>query len=199
MKKLFAVLMTVLLLMAMAAGCASNAGENGETGGNVAGIGTTGAAGNGETSQSGTDLTEELAAALEKLGISLEEFYGMSDEQQQTLMAELEVMMGAGGGEDQTDPAHRTYTTADVAAGGKFMVRIGDGRLNNYYLYYEDGKLVKVEVSFRKSSEEEPETHLWEGDTLPEFWYYGMTLDELIDFFDEKDYGYSTSIEAMNG
>lgn len=150
----------------------------------------------GDVNQGTAGLTEEMAAMLEKMGISQEEFAAFSPEKQQAILDELGVV--AGNQAQNTKPSAKEYTTADVAAGGKYMVYIGDSmHWNGYTMYYEDGKLVKVAASFRKNSEEEPEEYLFEGDTLKDFWYIDKSLDELIRFFDEKDYGYTTKIEAM--
>ena len=144
-------------------------------------------------------LSEEQAAFLQECGISLEEFYAMPLEKQQMILLELGIVLGDQEKEDpDTQQKPQQYTTADVVSGGKYQVRIGDGWLNNYYLTYENGVLVKVEASFQKSSEEPPDEYLWEGENLAEFWYYGMTLDGIIDYFDQKDYGYTHSIEKIN-
>ena len=151
----------------------------------------------GGVNQDSVELTEEMAAMLQEMGISLEKFATYSPEQQQAILGELGIV--AGDREEQsTRPTAKEYTTADVAAGGKYMVYIGDHLgWNGYRLYYEDGKLVKVETSFRKSSEEEPDEAVYEGDTLKEFPHIDKSLDELIDYFNQKDYGYETRIEAI--
>ena len=93
-------------------------------------------------------ISEEQAAMLEGFGISMEEFSSMSAEEQQAILDELGIVMEDQKQTESTSGSKKEYTTADVAAGGKYKVRIGDGRLNNYWLYYENGKLVKVETSF---------------------------------------------------
>ena len=145
-------------------------------------------------------LSEEQAALLEECGIPVEQFNLMSPEEQQAILHELGIVAGS-----QTQPqeqipqeTRKKYTTSDVANGGKYRVRVGDELLNNYYLYYEDGKLVKVEISFQKSFDEEPDTYTFEGDTLEDFWYYGKSLDELIDHFDQLDYGYTHSVTPID-
>lgn len=140
-------------------------------------------------------LSDEQAQLMEQMGISEEELAAMSDEQRQAVLDELGIVAEAQKQKEQQEKApSKSYTTADVAAGGSYIVTIGDGRLNNYYLYYEDGKLVKVEISFRKSDIEEEEYYLFEGDNLEEFWYYEKSLDELIRFFDDQQFGYITNI-----
>jgi hypothetical protein len=100
-------------------------------------------------------LTEEQAAYLEECGISLESFYAMDPEQQKMILMELGIVAGdKEDNEDNKDDPQppKEYTTDDVAGDGKFVVRIGDGLWNNYYLYYEDGVLVKVEAFLPQGS-----------------------------------------------
>ena len=121
----------------------------------------------------------------------------MSPENQQVRLDELRVIMG----QETTSaavPTQKVYTVENVAAGGMYMVRIGDGWLNNYYLYYEDGEPVKVEISFQNNYEEEAEKYTFEGDSLEDFWYYGKTLQELISYFADSGYGYETIIYPMD-
>ncbi len=179
MKK-WIVLILVLTVLVLA-GCGTDGGKLDSVGG---------------VNQDSVELTEEMEAMLQEMGISLEKFATYSPEQQQAILGELGIV--AGDREEQsTRPTGEKYTTADVAAGGKYMVYIGDDLgWNSYRLYYEDGKLVKVETSFRKNSEEEPDETLYAGDTLKEFPYIDKSLDELIDYFDQNDYDYKTRIEA---
>ena len=176
MKKTLAILLVIIMLCAALAGCGGQDVNTDPVGG----------------------LSEEQAAMLEGFGISMEEFNSMSSEEQQAILDELGIVMEDQKQTESTSGSKKEYTTADVAAGGKYKVRIGDGHLNNYWLYYENGQLVKVETSFRKSSEEEPEEDTFEGDTLKDFWYIDKSLDELIDFFDERDYGYTHTITPID-
>ena len=147
-----------------------------------------------------SDFEEELRACLEDLGISEEEFADMTAEEQNELLAQMGLLGMQGGSQMESTEATKAarYTTADVMAGGSYLVQIGDLWYNNYYLYYVDAQLVKAEGSFRKNDEEPEEYYLWEGDTLTDFWYYDMTLDEMIAYFDEQNYGYSVWIKKLD-
>lgn len=143
---------------------------------------------------------EEFAAYLEEWGISCEDFLDLPQEEQYDILAQIGFGEEFGDSVKQTiklEPTHREYTTKDVMKGGSFLVRYGDGDLNNYWMYYEDGELVKVEASFRKSEEEEEEYYIWEGDNLSEFWYYDMTLDEMIQHFEDMEYSYTLTITKL--
>ncbi len=127
MKK-WIVLILVLTVLVLA-GCGTDGGKLDSVGG---------------VNQDSVELTEEMEAMLQEMGISLEKFATYSPEQQQAILGELGIV--AGDREEQsTRPTGEKYTTADVAAGGKYMVYIGDDLgWNSYRLYYEDGKLVKL-------------------------------------------------------
>ena len=139
-------------------------------------------------------LSEEELALLEVAGISEEQFNQMSEEQRAALLYELGIVADANKEKEEQASQAKKYTVDDVAGDGNYKVRIGDGRLNNYYLYYENGKLVKVECSFQKNDLEEPEEYSFEGDTLKDFWYIDKSLQGLIDYFDGQGYGYTHSI-----
>ena len=200
MKRIIVFLLVTLTVLSMFVGCEKDL-EKEELGGSNNNIPTTSAkpTDKKEEASGSVNLSEEQLAYLEECGISMESFYAMDPEQQRALLAELGIVAGdKEEGEEKPQPEKpKEYTTADVAGKGKFVVRIGDGLWNNYYLYYEDGVLVKVEASFRKNDLEPEETYLLEGDTLSEFWYYDKTLDELIEYFQEQDYGYTTSISKQ--
>ena len=110
-------------------------------------------------------LAMEQAAMLEGFGISMEEFSSMSAEEQQAILDELGIVMEDQKQTESTSGSKKEYTTADVAAGGKYKVRIGDGRLNNYWLYYENGKLVKI-VDYKSGAR----------DFSLEELYYGLSM-----------------------
>lgn len=177
MKRMVFLLLVLCLLLT--AGCS----------GNVSGIG-----------QNDSGYSEEQLAMLEEAGLSVEAFLSESEELQQAILMELGIAAEEQGKRNEsTSSEKKSYTTADVAAGGNYRVRIGDGLgWNSYILYYEDGKLVKVETSFRKNDEEEPEEECFEGDTLQDFQHIDKSLDEMIAFFDEKDYGYTTTVIPMD-
>lgn len=173
MKKVISILILAVMVAALAAGC-------------------------GPKTEPVSGISAEQQALLQEYGIPMDQFNQMSEEEQRAILDELGIVASDKEQENnQTQQPSKTYTPEDVAAGGKYKVRIGDGRLNNYYLYYEDGKLVKVEISFQKNDDEEAETYLFEGDTLEDFWYYGKTLQELIDYFNDQGYGYETFISPM--
>jgi hypothetical protein len=108
MKK-WIVLILVLTVLVLA-GCGTDGGKLDSVGG---------------VNQDSVELTEEMEAMLQEMGISLEKFATYSPEQQQAILGELGIV--AGDREEQsTRPTGEKYTTADVAAGGKYMVYIGD-------------------------------------------------------------------------
>ena len=144
---------------------------------------------------------EEFAARLEAWGIAFEDYLELPREEQYAILDQIGLGDEYGDSVKQTinlAPTHREYTTKDVMDGGNFLVRYGDGDMNNYWMYYEDGELVKVEASFRKAIEEPEEYYLWEGDNLSEFWYYDMTLDEMIQHFEDMEYSYSLTITKLD-
>ena len=145
-------------------------------------------------------VSEEMQAALEEMGIPMEEFSKLSDEQQAAILAELGYVMGVEEEEKEqkeTKPPKKKYTVSDVHGEGKYCVYFGDSLQWNYYrFYYEDGKLVKIECHFQKSSEEPAEEFTFEGDTLADFWYIDMSIEELIQYF--KDYDYDTHVSRID-
>lgn len=200
MKRIVTLLLVTLTVLSMFVGCEKDLKKE-ELGGNNDNKTTTSTkpTEKKEEDSDSVNLSEEQLAYLEECGISLEAFEAMDPEQQRALLKELGIVAGdKEEGEEKPKPEKpKEYTTEDVAQGGRFVVRIGDGLWNNYYLYYEDGVLVKVTASFRKNDLEPEENYVWEGDTLSEFWYYDKTLDELIEYFKEQDYGYTTTITKL--
>ncbi|MBE6037849.1 MAG: hypothetical protein E7218_01430 [Anaerofustis stercorihominis] len=176
MKKLIALLLTACMLMAF---CAC---------GNVSGI------------------SKEDAALLEEAGFSEEEIEAMSEEQRAALLSELGIVKDyeeQKKEEEQKNPP-KTYTADDVANGGKYKVVVADDAMqwNSFTLYYEDGKLVKIEIHFQKNDEEPAETEVIEGDAIADYSlffidYDGLTPGELIDTLNDKGYTY-TRIEPVN-
>ena len=76
-------------------------------------------------------------------------------------------------------------------AGGSYKVVLGD-YMNSITLYYENGKLVKLEEAFQKNDEEAAEYATFEGDSLAEYGFNfidwdGASLQEILDGM--KDYG----------
>ena len=207
MKKLVSMLLLAAMVMAFAAGCGST---------NTEPVGGMSAeqeellkeAGILEEEESEipevpeeVNISEEQRVFLEEAGYSEEDIRAMSEEERQELMEALGIPQQEEARQATEAPkeAPKTYTTDDVAAGGNYRVYIGDSMgWNSYTLYYEDGKLVKAEISFMKNDMEPEENYLYEGDTIEEFWYYDMTLDELITYFDDNGYGYETRIYPMD-
>ena len=175
MKKFIALLLLTISLFTTMAGCGSDTGS----------------------------ISEKDMAMLEEAGLSAEQIAAMSDEQREAVLAELGIVKDYEEEEEKKNPP-KTYTAADVANGGKYIVTVADGGMmwNVFTLYYEDGKLVKIETSFRKNDEEEPEEEVIEGDAIAEYSlffidYDGLTPAELITTLNDKGYTY-TSIEPIN-
>ena len=170
MKKLFSVIMVFVMVAAMA-GCGQSTAAADK---NVGAVG------------------EVSAEVLEMLGMSEEEFAAMDPEKQQAILEE----MGAVTGEQSQQPQQpqapaKSHTPDDVMAGGKYKVVMGD-YMNSITLYYEDGKLVRIEEEFQKNSEEEAESYTYEGDALADYGFNfidwdGASLQEILDGM--KDYG----------
>ena len=83
------------------------------------------------------------------------------------------------------------YTPADVMAGGNYKVVLGD-YMNSITLYYENGKLVKLEEKFQKFEEEGTSVLVVEGEALAEYGFNFIDWDNasLQDILDGmKDYG----------
>jgi len=134
-----------------------------------------------------------LAAVLEQAGISEEEFAAMSAEQQQALLDELGAAMQQKEQQQQEQQAKPKTTIDDVAAGGSYVVTVGDSLMWNYFeLCYEDGKLVKIVVSFQKNDEEEADVQVVEGDAIAEFTLffidYTVSAPELVDALKNQGY-----------
>jgi len=145
-------------------------------------------------------ISKEDAALLEEAGFSEEEIEAMSEEQRAALLSELGIVKDY---EEQKNPP-KTYTADDVANGGKYKVVVADDAMqwNSFTLYYEDGKLVKIEIHFQKNDEEPAETEVIEGDAIADYSlffidYDGLTPGELIDTLNDKGYTY-TRIEPVN-
>ena len=144
----------------------------------------------------GTDKVgrvEVSAEVLEALGMSAEEFAAMDPEKQEAIMAEMGAVVEQQQSESKTEskPANKTATPDDVMSGGKYKVVMGD-YLNKITLYYENGKLVRIEEEFRKNDEEETEYATYEGDSLAEYGFNfidwdGVPLQDILDGM--KDYG----------
>ena len=93
--------------------------------------------------------------------------------------------------QQQPQTPAKGHTPDDVMAGGKYKVVMGD-YMNSITLYYEDGKLVRIEEEFQKNSQEEAESCTYEGDALADYGFNfidwdGVPLQEILDGM--KDYG----------
>ena len=187
MKRMVAIILSLaLLLTAMACG-GSNAGAD-----NVGGVDVPGKETAGEADQGGSSV-EVSGEILEALGMSAEEWAAMDPAKQEALMAEMGMVLEQNKKEEeqQTKPASQTYTPDDVMAGGSYKVVLGD-YMNSITLYYENGKLVRLEESFQKSSEEETESYVVEGDAIAEYSFNfidwaNAPLQDILDGM--KDYG----------
>ena len=171
MKKLFSVIMAFVMVAAMA-GCGQSTAAADK---NVGAVG------------------EVSAEVLEMLGMSEEEFAAMDPEKQQAILEEMGAVTGEQSQQTQQQPQTpaKSHTPDDVMAGGKYKVVMGD-YMNSITLYYEDGKLVRIEEEFQKNSEEEAESYTYEGDALAEYTFNfidwdGVSLQEILDGM--KDYG----------
>ena len=139
----------------------------------------------------GDGTVEASAEVLEALGMSAEEFAAMDPEKQKAIMDEMGAVLENQQQQTQQQEQAKSYTPDDVMAGGRYKVVMGD-YMNSITLYYEDGKLVKLESSFQKSSEEEEEVYVAEGDALKEYNFNfidwaNAPLQEILDGM--KDYG----------
>ena len=176
MKKLISILLAIALSLALLTACGVDAKP-------VSGI------------------SDEVQAALEEMGIPMEEFEQMSEEQRAAILAELGFVYGTEEEENQkeTEPAKKKPTLSDVHGEGNYRVWIGDSMWwNYYYFYFEDGKLVKIECFFQKSDGEPVEEYVFEGDTLDDFWYIDMSIEELIQYFEDNGYGYDYSVSRTD-
>ncbi len=144
MKRIMAILLTIIMLATVFTAC-----------GNVGGI-------------------SDYPSELEEAGISQEEYAAMSDEQKQALLDELGVVAPIGKEEKpQETPKAEKHTLDDVSKGGNYVVTVSDSMRWNYFeLHYENGKLVKIVVSFQKNDEEEPEIEIIEGDAVADYGLY---------------------------
>ena len=189
MKRMVAIILSlVLLLTAMACG-GSNAGAD-----NVGGVDAPGKETAGDADQGGSavEVSEEI---LEALGMSAEEWAAMDPAKQEALMAEMGLVLEQDKKEEQeeeqTKPASQKYTPDDVMAGGSYRVVMGD-YLNSITLYYENGKLVKIVEEFQKNSEELAEIYTYEGEDVAKYTFNfidwaNAPLQDILDGM--KDYG----------
>ena len=95
-------------------------------------------------------LSESQLATLQEAGITEEAFAAMPKEKQEALMDELGMITGDN--EQVNKPNPEKETIDNVSQGGNYVVTVGDSMLWNYVeLHYQDGKLVKIYMSFQKN------------------------------------------------
>lgn len=126
------------------------------------------------------------------MGISEEEFYSYDKEQQEAILNELNIVNTQKENQQQ-ESTSSSLSISDIEAGGNYIVTVSDeSRLNYFTLYYEDGKLVKMVISFQKSYDEEAEVEIVEGDAIGEyslfFIDYDVEASQLIDALNQKGY-----------
>lgn len=188
MKKIMAIVLSMILLLTAVACGGTTAGTNNVGGADVPGKENAGAEDQGSNS---VKVSSEM---LEALGISEEQWATMDPAKQEALMVEMGMVLEQSKKEEQkeeTKPASKKYTPDDVMAGGSYKVVLGD-YMNSITLYYENGKLVKLEEAFQKNDEEAAEYATFEGDSLAEYGFNfidwdGASLQEILDGM--KDYG----------
>ena len=144
-------------------------------------------------------LSESQMAMLQEMGISEEEFAAMSSDKQQALLDEL-------GYVDKQQQSNKQETSKkatldDVKNGGNYVVTVGDSMYWNYVeLHYQDGKLVKIYMSFRKNDEEPAEEYTFVGDDAINCTFFNIdySQDPQDVVNDLMDYGYpNVSIERV--
>ena len=136
-----------------------------------------------------------------RIGIKLPDTVNIEITERAAILAELGFVYGTEEEENQkeTEPAKKKPTLSDVHGEGNYRVWIGDSMWwNYYYFYFEDGKLVKIECFFQKSDGEPVEEYVFEGDTLDDFWYIDMSIEELIQYFEDNGYGYDYSVSRTD-
>ena len=200
MKRFLACLLCVVMAVSSIA-CSSSTGSTG----NVSGFGDRADGDQGgqvnNNPNKGNKGNESGSVAvsaeiLEVLGLSEEEWAAMDPAKQEALLAEMGVVLENNAKneqveEQQTKPASQKYTPDDVMSGGSYKVVLGD-YMNSITLYYENGKLVRLEEAFQKNDEEAAEYATYEGDSLAEYGFNfidwaNASLQDILDGM--KDYG----------
>lgn len=137
-------------------------------------------------------IDEQTAALLTEMGISEEEFNSYDQQQQEAILNEMNIA-NAQKENQQQESTSSSLSVSDVESGGHYVVTVGDESMLNYFkLYYEDGKLVKMEISFQKSYDEEASVEIVEGDAIGEyslfFLDYDVEASQLINDLNQKGY-----------
>ena len=189
MKKIIAIVLSMIMLLTAVACGGTTAGND-----SVGGVDAPGKENAGAADQGGSSV-KVSGEMLEALGISEEQWAAMDPAQQEALMTEMGMVLEQNKKDEQTQAqtqaANKKYTPSDVMAGGSYKVVLGD-YMNSITLYYENGKLVKLEEAFQKNDEEAAEYATYEGDSLAEYGFNfidwdGASLQEILDGM--KDYG----------
>lgn len=137
-------------------------------------------------------IDEQTAALLTEMGISEEEFNSYDQQQQEAILNEMNIAHDQKETQQQ-ESTSSSLSVSDVEDGGHYVVTVGDESMLNYFkLYYEDGKLVKMEISFQKSYDEEASVEIVEGDAIGEyslfFLDYDVDASQLIHDLHQKGY-----------
>lgn len=170
MKKIIVILLSLVFFSAAFTGCSS------ASTGNVG------------------DINDETTAVLEEAGFSEEEIAAMTEEERQAIADELgAVLEQEEQQKEEQESATEKVTPEDVENGGSYVVTVGDSMMWNYFeLHYENGKLVKIVISFQKNDEEEPAVEIIEGDAIAEYTLffidYTMPASDLIDALVNQGY-----------
>ena len=138
-------------------------------------------------------LSESQLAFLQEAGISEEEFAAMPSEKQQALLDELGYV-DKQQQQSNSQSSSKKATLDDVKNGGNYVVTVGDSMLWNYVeLHYEDGKLVKIYMSFQKNDDEPVEEYTFVGDEAINCTFFNIDYSQdpkdVVD--DLLDYGYT--------
>ena len=148
------------------------------------------------------DVSHQVSAeVLEKLGMTAEQFAALDPEVQKAILDEMGAVLGDNDKKPSDEKNPVTYTPADVMAGGKYVVVLGD-YMNSITLYYENGVLVKLVENFQKNSLEEAFSATYEGQALKEYGFNFInwsdaTLQEILDGMrNYGDYGNYTIRKA---
>lgn len=205
MTKFITLFLSLTILFSLLTGCGSTGRDTNNSVGNITDAtenteSISDSNTNSDTNTEPPELTESMMVALtEILGISYEEFRSYDIEKQYALLHELGLVLEDTSEKESEKNERPVYTTDDVNKGGKYIVTIQDSMgWNSYTFYYEDGRLIKVETSFQKNDEEEPWTETYEGDSLSEYKYSNMTLDEIINDITADNNNFHVYINQMD-
>ena len=189
MKKIIAIVLSMIMLLTAVACGGTTAGND-----SVGGVDAPGKENAGAADQGGSSV-KVSGEMLEALGISEEQWAAMDPAQQEALMTEMGMVLEQNKKDEQTQAqaqaANKKYTPSDVMAGGSYKVVLGD-YMNSITLYYKNGVLVKIVEEFQKNSTEEAECYTYEGEDLADYQFNfidwdGVPLQDILNGM--KDYG----------